>query len=419
MPARQAQWALNFGPFRLLPAQRLLLDDGAPVRLGSRALEILIALAERAGEIVSSQELMARVWPDAVVEDNTLRVHIAALRKALRDGQAQARYIANMPGRGYCFVAEVLRLPAFPAPASPGNLPPRLTRMIGREEAVAALIAQVPKRRFVTLVGAGGMGKTTVALAVAAALAPAYAHGVCFVDLSSVQGAPSLRAALAGALGWQDPTPEEASGLPGFLRDRHLLLVLDNCEHVVDVLAPVLEDLLGAAPRLHILATSREPLQVDGEWLHRLPALRFPEDQQPMSAAHALTFPAIELFVERATATLDTFALTDANAAQAAEICRRLDGIPLAIELAAARVDVFGLDALVRRLDTPFFLELRNARRSGTRRSRRCCSGAIGCSRKQSARCCIGYRYSATASRSNRLRRWLRRTWQPPMCSTA
>src|SRR5947207_14201283 len=131
-------WMLSFGPFRLLRAQKLLLDGEASVRVGSRALELLVALIERPGETLSNQELMARVWPDAIVAENTLRVHVAALRKALRDGQAQARYITNIPNRGYCFVAEVQRVPvgAAPRPTPAGSLPPRLTRMIGRDAAV-------------------------------------------------------------------------------------------------------------------------------------------------------------------------------------------------------------------------------------------------------------------------------------------
>ena len=371
LPPQQEQWALSFGPFLLLRAQKLLLEQETAVRLSSRALEILIALTERAGEIVSKQELMAQVWPDTVVAENTLRVHVAALRKALRDGEAQARYVTTIPNRGYCFVAEVQRVPlrSVPSPQPPGHLPPRLTRMIGREEAVAALIAQVPQRRFVTLVGAGGMGKTTVAVAVAAALAPAYAHGAWFVDLSAVQGGPSLPAVFAAALGLPNPQAETGAGLVDFLRDKHCLLVVDNCEHVIDALAPLLEELLGAAPMLQLLATSREPLQLDGEWLHRLPALAFPDAaQRPISAVQALGYSAIELFVQRATASVDTFALTDHNAALAAEICRRLDGIPLAIELAAARVDLFGLRALADQLEAPPFLELRHARRSVAQR---------------------------------------------------
>src|SRR5258708_5369591 len=181
--------ALAFGPFRLIPSQKLLLDNDKPVRLGSRALELLIALVERAGEVVSRDELVARVWPSTIVEESSLRVHIAALRKALGDGQEGARFITNVPGRGYSFVAPVTRLAhtslVARGPAS-HNLPARLTRMIGRADVVATIAALLPARRFVTIAGAGGMGKTTLALAVAEEVLASYVHGVRFVDLAPI-----------------------------------------------------------------------------------------------------------------------------------------------------------------------------------------------------------------------------------------
>jgi DNA-binding winged helix-turn-helix (wHTH) protein len=194
--------AISFGPFRLVPIEKLLLHDGRPVRLGSRALDVLIALAERPGDVVSNDELMACVWPDTHVDESSLRVHIASLRKALGDGQPGNRYIANIPGRGYSFVASIsgaqqpavvaaVQLPAVVAPevsntASTHNLPASLTRMIGRANMVAALGNQLPERRFVTIVGPGGIGKTTVALAAATTFRGRYRHGVWFVDLAPV-----------------------------------------------------------------------------------------------------------------------------------------------------------------------------------------------------------------------------------------
>ena len=170
----------TFGSFHLIPAQRMLLDDGKPLRLGSRALDILITLIEGAGETIHKDLLIARAWPDTVVDEGALRVHVAALRKALGDGRAGRRYIANNPGRGYTFVAPVTRehQRSAPAPTDGGTaankLPVPLTRIVGRDDIVAALATQLARRRLLTIVGPGGIGKTTVAVAVADAVTPDY-----------------------------------------------------------------------------------------------------------------------------------------------------------------------------------------------------------------------------------------------------
>jgi DNA-binding winged helix-turn-helix (wHTH) protein len=181
-----------FGSFRLVPAQRALLDDGKPLRLGSRALDILIALVERAGETISKEQLIAHTWPDTVVDDGALRVHVAALRKALGDGRAGRCYVANNPGRGYAFVAPVTREHAPSATAPPNgaaqldNLPAPLTRIVGRDNVIAALARQLARRRFLTIVGPGGIGKTTVAVAVAGAVRASYKDGAWFLGLASL-----------------------------------------------------------------------------------------------------------------------------------------------------------------------------------------------------------------------------------------
>lgn len=358
---------MSFGPFRLVPARKLLLEGDSPVRLGSRALDILVVLAERAGKLVSKEELIARAWPDTVVDDGSLRVHVAALRKVLGDGQDGRRYIANVPGRGYQFVAPVVfsgtETAAPPsAPASAPSLPAPLARMVGRKETVAALVAQLPKRRFVTMVGPGGIGKTTVALAVADALASIYENGVRFVDLAPLADPQLVPSALAAALELPIRSENPLPVLVGFLRDKRMLLVLDSCEHVIDNAAALAEEVFRGAPGINILATSREPLRVEGEHVHRLPPLGVPPVTDGLTAAAALRFPAVQLFVERATAILDTFELTDMNAGLIAEICRRLDGIALAIELAAGRVDAFGVAGVAERLNDRFQILLRGRR---------------------------------------------------------
>jgi predicted ATPase/DNA-binding winged helix-turn-helix (wHTH) protein len=350
----------TFGPFRLHPTRRQLFEGAAPVRLGGRALELLCALVEAGGAVLSREALVARVWPTTVVEDTSLRVHIAALRKALGDGQGGRRYIVNIVGRGYAFVAPVSWRPedeAALAPlagASPShNLPVRLLRAVGRDEVVATLSERVMERRLVSVVGPGGIGKTTVALAVAEGLIGTFAHGLCFVDLAPVSAPEAVTATLLCALGAGTPAHGSLQALCDALRDRHLLIVLDNCEHLVDALAALAKALIEAADGVHVLATSREPLNVEGEAVHRLAGLASPDPLEPVDAEQALRFAAVQLFVERATASSDAFALSDANLVPVLQLCRRLDGIPLAIELAAGRVGILGVRGLLETLDRP------------------------------------------------------------------
>src|SRR6516162_7354716 len=214
-----------FGSFRLIPMQRLLLDGGTPLRLGSRAFDILVALVERAGETIPRDQLIARTWPDTVVEEGALRVHVAALRKALGDGRAGRRYVTNNPGRGYAFVAPVTCEHTPPATARPtgaaagDNLPAPLTRIVGRDEVIAALAMQLARRRFLTIVGAGGIGKTTVAVAVASAVRASYKDGAWFVGLASLSDPDLVPSAVGAALGMPPSGANPVQGLTAWLRD--------------------------------------------------------------------------------------------------------------------------------------------------------------------------------------------------------
>jgi predicted ATPase/DNA-binding winged helix-turn-helix (wHTH) protein len=349
---------LSFGPFRLLPAQQLLLEGESPVRLGSRALEILTALVERAGELVTKSELMARVWPNTVVEENNLKVHIATLRRTLGDGQPGRRYVATVPGRGYRFVAPVelsarTRLPPDRSGKAERahNLPASQPRTIGRAETTSTLLGELPRRRFITVTGAGGIGKTTVALALAEALIPVYEHGIRFVDLAPLSDPRLVPSALASALRLAIHYENGVPDLITYLQDKRMLLVLDSCEHVIETAAALVEQILDGAPAVHILTTSREPLRAKGERVHRLSPLELPPSSSTLTASQALAFPSVQLFVERAAASLDGFELNDADAPIVTDICRKLEGMPLAIELAATRVDAFSVGQLSVLLD--------------------------------------------------------------------
>jgi predicted ATPase/DNA-binding winged helix-turn-helix (wHTH) protein len=341
-----------------VPAARLLLENDRPLNLGSRALDVLIALVERAGNTVSKPQLIAAAWPDRtrVVDEVALRVHVATLRKAIGDGRGGTRYIASVSGRGYAFVAPVERLhedrPINSAgPVKFGGIPALATRVIGRDAVIQTLSIQAAHRPLVTIVGPPGIGKTTTALAVAETVRASYRDGVWFVALASVPKSELVPFYLGGILGISLPGADPISGVVAWLREKHTLIVVDNCEHVVDAVALLAEAIVKFAPRVRLLVTSREPLRIRGEWRHRLAPLEFPVAGIQATAREALGYPAVALFNERATGAADQFMITDDDVPALFEICRRLDGVPLALELAAARVEAFGVKGLAARLD--------------------------------------------------------------------
>jgi predicted ATPase/DNA-binding winged helix-turn-helix (wHTH) protein len=349
---------LSFGPFHLVVSERLLAKEGAPLALGSRALDILIVLISAPNEVVSKKDLMSRVWPDVIVEEGSLRFHMASLRKALGDGKDGARYITTIPGRGYCFVAPVSRpgrlrddTPVAASNFRHANLPNRLSRMVGRDEDVLKLSAQLNASRFVTIVGAGGVGKTTVAIAVGHHLIDAFSGALLFVDLGMLGDADLVTAGMASMLGLSVQSNDATPNLIAYLRDKRILLILDTCEHLVEAVAPLAASIIDAAPQVHILATSREALRVEGEHIYRLDALACPPDDPRLTAAAVWRFPATQLFVERAVASGARLDVSDAEAPIVASICRKLDGVALAIELAARRVETYGLRQTAALLD--------------------------------------------------------------------
>src|SRR5882672_1423015 len=345
---------LSFGPFELSIGNRLLTNGTKVVPLGARAMDILIVLVEQANKVVSRRTLIERVWPKRGAEEVSLRVHISALRKTLAQSDPARRYIANVPGRGYSFVVPTMSPSVETSEidlASRSRLPARLARMVGRNDAIATIQAKLAAQKFVTIVGPGGIGKTTVAVAVTHEMRSIFDGRVRFVDLSSLGDAALVAPAVASSFGLTIQTNDVVPALIDHLLEAPTLLVLDGCEHLIDGASALAEKLFCRVPTLHLLATSREALRVEGENVHELAALGCPPDDQAISASRALEYPAVQLLVDRVRAVRGHFELADADAPIAAGICRRLDGIALAIELAAGRVDVYGLGKTASLLD--------------------------------------------------------------------
>lgn len=347
--------SLRFGGCcELQPRERRLLVDGEPAALGSRAFDLLLALVEQPGTLLTKNQLLERVWPGLVVEENNLAAQISALRKVLG-----GEVIATIPGRGYRFTARIetaasaaapVAAPAPPTAPAPDaaklqtNLPATLTALVGRAEDMAALGELIGQHRLVSIVGAGGMGKTTLALHLTANRQAAYRHGVCWVELASVTDAEALPSAIAAAIGVDIGRGDALKGLCGALAPLTMLLTLDNAEQVVDGVARVTQAVLDKAPGVRFVVTTQAPLKLAAELVYRIGPLTVP--QGPLPAEQALGFSAVALFVERARLADARFTLTDANAPAVIELCRQLDGLALAIELAAARAPMLGVQRL-------------------------------------------------------------------------
>jgi predicted ATPase/DNA-binding winged helix-turn-helix (wHTH) protein len=366
--------AFSFGEFRLFPAQRALFHLEERVSLGSRAFDILLALVERSGSIVSPDELKRIVWDGVVVDEANLRVQIGNLRKALSRSGGLQRTIETVPLKGYCFVLPVTSTPSpEPRPAasdavSPG-LPPLLGTIVGRDDSINSIAGALEEHRFVTIVGPGGIGKSTVAAALAQRTSSRYPDGVRHVDFCTLTDLRLVERALAAAVGLGAITDNPLAGLVAHLRTRNLLLILETCEHVADAVAPLAETLLASAPGIRILATSREALRASGEWVHHLPPLALPASAHSLGLRDALQSPAIQLLVDRASASEGALELVEEDVETLVSICRRLDGIPLAIELAAGRVGELGLAGVAHRLEESFSV-LTQGRRTALPRHR-------------------------------------------------
>lgn len=340
-----------FGDFELRPSERQVLIDGAPVALGSRAFDLLMALIERRARVVPVGELFELVWPGRVVEENNIRQQVAALRKALGPNA-----VLTVPGRGYRFGLEP-SAPAGTVSRVSDNLPGSVSPLVGRDDDLSALQAAVPTAPLLTLVGVGGVGKTRLALEVARLLRGRFADGIWLIELGPLADPALVPHSVARATGVHEEADRPiVETLVDAMRRRETLLLLDNCEHLIGACAQLAEQMLRACAGMRILATSREPLAIDGERVWRVPSLRTRDPATVCAPDDLLAFPAERLFVQRATACSPGFCITEKNAPAVAQVCRRLDGIPLALELAAARIRTMRVEQIAARLDDRFAL---------------------------------------------------------------
>ena len=351
-----------FGPFVLDTPARALRRDGIEVALGSRAFDILVALVEGEGQVLTRRTLMAKAWPGLVVEDSNIRVQVGNLRKSLGCGKEGARYIASVAGRGYCFVATVHRtdtslLAPPPAPSAAIarevartsrlsiSVPAPPERAIGRGHNTSELTSLLQQHRLVTVLGPGGSGKTTLAV-LAAYAQDDFGNAVYFTDLTLVRAGDHLLEALAHTIGFCPSGNVTVPGFADYIKDRKALLILDNCEHIVEAVGDLCAQLLDASAMLTLLCTSREALRVFDERIYLMRPLDFPPEDVGLSADQLRAWPAIQLFIERAEEGGATNVFSDETAGVISSICARLDGNPLAIELAASRVSHYGVQAV-------------------------------------------------------------------------
>ena len=350
-------WALDL-------ARCELRTRGVLVPLGNRALQIFVVLVQSAGKLVTKDELMARVWPGAIVEENKLQVHISAIRKALGTDRGT---IKTSFGRGYCLVGDWATrenvvtdsagLDPMLRPRQPllTNLSVAASDVIGRLAALRQVQDLLAAHRAVTLTGPGGIGKTTLALEVARSVFPIFNGDCWLVDLASLSDPGLVPPVVAGVLGLRlHGDGISADSVAHAIGAKKLLLILDNCEHVIDAVARMAETLMRLCPATSIVATSREVLRIEGEHVYRVLPLEVPSHDEEESAI--LEHSAVQLFIARARALNQEFSLHGENLRTIASICRRLDGIPLAIEFAAARAAMLGPELVVSRLDKRFEL---------------------------------------------------------------
>jgi predicted ATPase/DNA-binding winged helix-turn-helix (wHTH) protein len=333
---------LEFGRYRVIPDTREVLADGKPLPVGNRAFALLLRLIEARGALVGKDDLLRAVWPGRSVEQNALHAQISALRRAFA---SERGLIRTVPGQGYQLTADVRADIPAAALGESSAVQRWISELIGRDEQLQQVLELLTRNRLVSLCGPGGIGKTRLAGEAARMLVERSAGRVCVAKLAPLSHPHLVPATVASALGLAlaggPVTPERIAAAIG---SQPIVLVMDNCEHLIDACAQLAEAVLQRAPAARLLATSREPLRADGEYVYRVPGLDLPDVKA--SPDIAMRSGSIRLFLARVRESDPDFVPDAAACSTMVSICRQLDGIPLALELAASRAAALGIDAL-------------------------------------------------------------------------
>ena len=345
--------------------RRELRAGGARIPIGGRAFEIVEVLVRARGQLVTKQDLMSAVWPGAVVEEHTLQVHISSVRKALGAGRSMLK---TASGRGYRLVADWnirqqnetvhssgVDLQTVPARLPKRNIPAATSAVVGRSAEIQRVRDLLSAYRAVTLTGPGGIGKTALALETARRLIPNFQGDIWLVELLSLSDPELVPSAIAATLDLKLGEELSPQSIARSIGTQSMFLLLDNCEHVINAAAAMVETIIRRCPCVTVLATSREILRVEGECAYNVVSLDVPQERANNSAA-ILGHSAVQLFIIRTSALRPEFAPSAEDLSNIAAICRRVDGIPLAIELAAARAAALGVQQVASRLDDLFNL---------------------------------------------------------------